>query len=397
MKTLMIAPQPFFQPRGTPFSVLHRLKALTQLGYKIDLLTYHLGADVEIDGVSIYRIPRIPFIKKIAIGPSKNKVILDVYLILKAITMLRNGNYDLIHSHEEAGIFATYLAKIFGTLHLYDMHSSLPQQLSNFKFTRSKLLISWFEKLENYTIKNAAAVITICPEMFNYVKRMFPNQYNTLIENVADNSLVFQTQPNSIHIKEKEKTNGELIVLYTGTFEPYQGIDLLIESSTRVIQQVDNVKYVLVGGIPTQVETYKNKVKALNLDKYFVFTGSISPEEVPQYIEDSDILVSPRTDGNNTPLKIYSYLRSGKPIVATKHITHTQVLNSEVSILTDCTPEAFGEGVISVLKNADLRKKLGNKAKKLAEEKYSYQSFLNKTKEVYDYLEKQLEIRRRVH
>ncbi|MCH7624768.1 MAG: glycosyl transferase family 1, partial [Chloroflexi bacterium] len=48
MKILMLAPQPFLEPRGTPFSVLGRLKALSQLGHKVDLVTYHLGSDVEI-------------------------------------------------------------------------------------------------------------------------------------------------------------------------------------------------------------------------------------------------------------------------------------------------------------------------------------------------------------
>ena len=46
-----------------------------------------------------------------------------------------------------------------------------------------------------------------------------------------------------------------------------------------------------------------------------------------------DILVSPRIRGTNTPLKIYSYLRSGKPIVATDLLTHTQVLSPDVARL----------------------------------------------------------------
>jgi len=390
MRILMIAPQPFFQPRGTPFSVLHRLKALSKLGYEVDLLTYHLGEDVEIDGVTIYRIPGVPFVKNIAIGPSKRKIVLDLYVFFKAISMLRQGNYELIHSHEEAGFFATYLAKKFKTLHLYDMHSSLPQQLSNFKFTRSGLIRTIFEKLEGYTIRNADAVITICPELFYYVKELFPDKYNMLIENVADNSLVFDSQKNGQpDLRAKLKTNGASIVLYAGTFEPYQGIDLLIDSSKSVIEKHPNVRFLLVGGNSEQVEFYKKKVAALKVEQHFEFTGSVLPQEVPAYIEASDILVSPRIEGNNTPLKIYSYLRSGKPIVATDHLTHTQVLNKEVSVLTDCTPSAFGEGVLQVLQQPELRERLGSSAQKLAEEKYSYDVYLQKTRDIMTYLENQ--------
>jgi hypothetical protein len=71
MKILMIAPQPFFQPRGTPISVLHRLNTLSKLGHKIDLVTYHLGQNIPFENVNYHRIPNIPFIKKINVGPSK--------------------------------------------------------------------------------------------------------------------------------------------------------------------------------------------------------------------------------------------------------------------------------------------------------------------------------------
>jgi len=135
----------------------------------------------------------------------------------------------------------------------------------------------------------------------------------------------------------------------------------------------------------------KKTVSEMNLDNYFVFTGSVLPEEIPGYIDMCDVLVSPRIEGNNTPLKIYSYLRSGKPIVATNLITHTQVLNDEVSVLTDCTPEAFGTGVLNILNQDDLRKRVTENAQKLAKDKYSYESYLEKTKDVFDYLEKQLE------
>ncbi|NIV93219.1 glycosyltransferase [candidate division KSB1 bacterium] len=386
----MIAPQPFFQPRGTPFSILHRLKALSKLGYQIDLLTYHLGENVAINGLTIHRIPDVPVIKSVAIGPSKTKVVLDIFLFVKAVKMLAEHNYDLIHSHEEAGFFVTYLSRKFRTLHLYDMHSSLPQQLSNFKFSKSKLLLRMFEKLEAWTLENADAVITICPELFNYVEKRFPNKENTLIENVADNSLVFADTNSGQSVDKKIRSNGETVILYTGTFEPYQGIDLLIDASRKVVEKVRSLRFVLVGGKPEQVELYKKKVTELKLEGHFIFTGSVLPQEVPAYVAAADILVSPRVEGNNTPLKIYSYLRAGKPIVATNHITHTQVLNPDVSMLTDCTPEAFGNGVISLLESAELRQQLGENARKLAEEKYSYDSYLNKTKDVYSYLEERL-------
>jgi glycosyltransferase involved in cell wall biosynthesis len=113
----------------------------------------------------------------------------------------------------------------------------------------------------------------------------------------------------------------------------------------------------------------------------------VKPGMVPQFLDVADILVTPRIEGNNTPLKIYSYLRSGKPIVATKHITHTQVLNDEVAILTDCNANAFAEGLIKIIEDQKLRQKIAGNAKELADEKYSYESYQQKTKSIYNFLE----------
>jgi glycosyltransferase involved in cell wall biosynthesis len=93
-----------------------------------------------------------------------------------------------------------------------------------------------------------------------------------------------------------------------------------------------------------------------------------------------DILVSPRLRGTNSPLKIYSYLRSGKPIVATRHITHTQILSDSVSVLAEPNPEAFADGMLSILDDKSQQKRLVTAAQQLADEHYSYDDYLQKTK-----------------
>jgi hypothetical protein len=66
-------------------------------------------------------------------------------------TILRvalRGRYDAIHSHEEMGLVGVWLSRWLRVPHLYDMHSSLPQQLSNFKFSGSRLLRRTFDAVE---------------------------------------------------------------------------------------------------------------------------------------------------------------------------------------------------------------------------------------------------------
>src|SRR5690348_2298086 len=55
MRMLMIAPQPFFEPRGAPLCVNQHIQALLELGYEIDLITYPLGQNLSHPNLHIYR------------------------------------------------------------------------------------------------------------------------------------------------------------------------------------------------------------------------------------------------------------------------------------------------------------------------------------------------------
>ena len=153
MKALVVTPQPFFSPRGTPFSVYYRTLISAELGLKIDLLTYGEGQDVDIPGVRIIRIPRFGFLGNVKVGPSVLKLFLDIFVMIWTIGLLLWNRYDFIHAHEEAVFFCRFLKPIFRFKLVYDMHSSLPQQLTNFQFTNSKLLISFFKKLEDSCLR----------------------------------------------------------------------------------------------------------------------------------------------------------------------------------------------------------------------------------------------------
>ena len=104
MRILMIAPEPFFEPRGTPFSEFHRIRALTALGHQVDLVTYPFGEDVSMPGLRVIRALRPPFVHRVKIGPSAAKFPLDALLTLTAFRVGLTGKYDVIHSHEEGGV-----------------------------------------------------------------------------------------------------------------------------------------------------------------------------------------------------------------------------------------------------------------------------------------------------
>ena len=85
-------------------------------------------------------------------------------------------------------------------------------------------------------------------------------------------------------------------------------------------------------------------------------------------------------------MKIYSYLGSGKPILATRLPTHTQVLDNKVACLCDPMPDHFAEGIIKLVNDQGLCRKLGENGKNLAHEKYSIETYREKLAVFYQNL-----------
>lgn len=382
MKILMLAPEPFFQPRGTPISIYFRIKALSDLGHNVDLITYHLGEDKRINGLKILRIPDLFSIKIIKIGPSFTKIPLDFLLLCKATWQMMKKRYDLIFSHEEAGWFGTALAKIWGIPHIYDMHSSLPQQLENFGFSRSKLIKMIFLRLERFVLKNSKAVIVICLDLEAKLKELGFEAKARLLENFIDFEYPEISEDEIRKKREEYAPEGGKIVLYVGNFQPYQGIPFLLEAAEKI--RDGRVNFLLVGGGSADVEKMKRMAMYLSISDRVHFTGQVAPSKVPLFISLGDVLVSPRRSGTNTPLKIYSFLKSGKPVVATNLWTHTQVLNNKISVLVEPEVESLAKGIYFALFNEEAKER-ARAAREMADREFTYPRY---KKIISDVLEK---------
>jgi glycosyltransferase involved in cell wall biosynthesis len=382
MRILMIAPEPFFEPRGTPFSEFHRIRALTDLGHEVDLVTYPFGQDVSMPGLRVFRCARPPFVRDVKIGPSAAKVPLDALLAVSTLRRAFAGSYDLVHSHEEGGVIGVLLARLLRVPHLYDMHSSLPQQLSNFAFTGSRVIRGIFQIAERLMIRWSRVVIVICPALMDTARTVDPSARIVLIEN-APGSAEGEPTPDQARAVRTNLgfSSATPIVLYTGTFEAYQGLDLLFAAMADIKRVRPDARLVLVGGKPHQVQEAQKQGRAAGVDDVTLFTGERPAGEIPAYLLAADVLVSPRSRGTNTPLKIYQYLRSGRPIVATRLLTHTQVLSDETAILTEATPGAVAQGVLLALGNPDRAVQIGQRARHLADTKYSYAAYLENTRQ----------------
>jgi len=380
----MLAPEPFFEPRGTPFSEYHRIKALGELGHHVDLVTYPIGRNVPLPNLRIFRAMRPPGVAKVRIGPSPTKLVLDGLMLLTIARRVATTRYDAIHSHEEMGLVGVWLARLLRIPHLYDMHSSLPQQLSNFKYSKSSALRRLFVWAEDQMVHGSDVVITICQELQDTVGEMGAGDRALLIENVMGGDVEEAPSLTAGGVRAAWGIPLDApLALYTGTFEAYQGVELLINAAAKMAASHPRARVLVVGGEPAQVDAARRQAAAAGASSLMIFTGQQPAREIPAFVQACDILVSPRIRGTNTPLKIYSYLRSGKPIVATNLLTHTQVLSPDVCRLVDVDAGAFAAAVTDLIDRPQERARLAQAAAALAAAKYSRQVYVRRTAEAY--------------
>jgi glycosyltransferase involved in cell wall biosynthesis len=333
-------------------------------------------------GLRVFRSMKPPFVQHVKIGPSLAKIPLDALLTLTVVRRLLSERYDAIHSHEEGGLIGAVLAAGLRIPHLYDMHSSLPQQLSNFAFSRSKLIRRVFLTIERFMIRRSRVVIVICPSLMDTVKEIEPSARAVLIENAPGSGDEQATDADAARVRASLGVADDVpLIVYTGTFEAYQGLDLLFEAMALVKAGRPDARLVLAGGNPDQVAAARELTARADIADVTTLTGERPASEIPGYLRAADVLVSPRSRGTNTPLKIYQYLRSGTPIVATRLLTHTQVLSDDTAILTDAAPRSFADGILRAIADPGGARSIGEQAKRLAETKYSYEAYLEKTRQ----------------
>ena len=382
MNVLFLAPHPFYQDRGTPIAVNLLLRVLSERGEVVDVITYHEGSDVQYDGMTLYRISRLPFVQDVRPGFSIKKLICDAVMAVRTLQQLRRKQYDVIHAVEESVFIALLLRMIFKIPYVYDMDSSLAQQMVE-KHSALGPLLSLFTYLESLAVKYAKAVVPVCDALGDLAVNHGAGKVCVL----HDVPLLENSQgPECENIDTSEIPNDRFIVMYVGNLEVYQGIDLLLDSFSQVTAKVEHVELVIVGGAEPDIQKYQHKSRALGIEERVSFLGPKPISGLALFLARADVLVSPRGKGNNTPMKLYSYLQSGKPIVATNLPTHTQVLDEQVAILAEPLPDSFAQGLLRLIEDDDLAEKIGQAGKQLVEEKFSYNAFREKVNNLYNWL-----------
>jgi glycosyltransferase involved in cell wall biosynthesis len=342
---LVVAPQPFYQDRGTPIALRQVLTALSELGRRVDLVTYPVGLDVPVPGLRLFRAANPLGYTSVPIGFSLRKLVLDVPLIGTLSARLATERYACVHAVEEAAFPAALLARRHRLPLLYDMQSSMAEQLSRLPLLHSAPGRRLLDGAERWLVRRSTLVVTSAG-LASRVGAMAPG--------TPVREWHFPSAPGEADPADVERLRARLgvtgpgpVILYSGTFEAYQGLDELVESIPLVLARAPSARFVLVGA--QGVEGLPARAAALVAAGTLRVVDRQPRDGMATFLAMADVLVSARAYGGNLPLKIFDYLAAGRPIVATDIPTHRSVLSEERAVLVEPTAAALAEGIAGLL------------------------------------------------
>lgn len=287
--------------------------------------------------------------------------------------IIKTYKIDIIHTHNARPGFFAVLA--FKRPFIIEMHAIY--EMAIYKLVMTRVLYLLADKIvvlaqssKNFLIKR-----------YNFIKDkivVIPNGINLeRFDVLKDNEI-----RSRYNIREK------YIVGYTGTFFPWQGVEYLVKAIPYVLNEIKDVKFLLVGYGP-EFEFIKELLYKMELEAKVILTGKVSPEEIPNYIASMDIFVIPRPSTLATetalPLKLLEAMAAGKSIIATEMggLSEVIVHNENGILIPSPEPEELAKKISYLLLHPEVRERLGISARDSVCKKYNWEKSVQKMYHLY--------------
>jgi glycosyltransferase involved in cell wall biosynthesis len=372
LKILMLAPTPYFSDRGCHVRIYEEARALTGLGHEVRIVTYHLGRDMT--GIPVIRIPRIPWYRKLAAGPSWHKPYLDILLLFKAAAAARSFRPDIIHAHLHEGAFlGLFLKKLLHIPLVFDCQGSLTGEMLDHSFIRSgTLLFRLFRALERIVNNGADFTITSSRSGADELVRSW-GVSSARVKGVIDgvDTATFRPFAQPDARRALNLPIGRPTVVFLGVLNHYQGVDLLLEVA-KILKARGTAPLFLVMGFPE--ETYRTRAETEGIGGLVTFTGRVDYRTTPLYLCAGDLAISPKISLTEANGKLFNYMASGLPTVVFDNPVNREIMGDTGVYAKPGDAVDFADRIEELLNDPDRRRELSAKVREKAQQDHSWRS-----------------------
>ena len=361
----------------------HLCKRLVKRGHDVTVFTtdvYNESSRIKykdnpdiVDGIKIYRFRNI-----------SNWLAWKRYptpLSLVPIAKRKIKEFDVIHIHGSRSpidVPIYHYAKKYNIPYILQAHGSLPRIVEKQKLKKLYDIFFGYKIL-----RKASKVIALTStEAEQYKKVGVDEDKIEIVPNGIDLS-EYENLPQKGDFRSKYSIkDDEKIILYLGRMHAIKGIDLLVEVFSDLVEDLDNVKLVIVGPDDGFLSTLKRQIEDLKIDDKILLTGPLYERNKLEVYVDADVYVLPSVY-DTFPVTVLEACTCGTPVIVTDRCGIADFVDGKVGYVVEYDKEQLRDAICKVLNEEKLRKQFGENGKKLVMEQFTWSKIVKQLENVY--------------
>lgn len=364
---ILLTPARFYPYAGGVENYAYYLsRELVKSGHQVKIICAKEPKDSKVTNNGI-KLERLDYIGKIA---NTNITPTLPYHILKE-------DFDILHTHLPTPWSADWSA-------LVSLGKMKPLVLSYHNDIVGDGIASYIAKGYNLTalkfvLKTASKIIISHYNYFKFSPHL--KDYQEKIEIIPNGVDIGRFSPG--------KTEAEDTIFFLSLldeFHKYKGLDYLLESMKLVKKEIPRVK-LKVGGGGRLLQYYKERAAYLGLEKNVDFAGYIPIERVPEHYRNCNLFVLPSISASQEGFGIVSLeaMACGKPIVTTDIVGTAEDIKKYNSgiVIKPMDTKGLANAIIRILQDKKEAEKMGERGRKLVEEKYTWENISKDIEDIY--------------
>jgi glycosyltransferase involved in cell wall biosynthesis len=349
-------------------------ETLARRGDRVDVVSLRQNGQPArgiINGVHVFRIQRRVVNERSKFSYLGRLLLFFIRSMAFLSVQQMKERYDLVHVHSvpDFEVFAAVVPKLTGSKIILDIHDLVPEfYLSKFSGTERSLTFRLLTTVERISARFSDHVIAA-----NHIwekrlqNRSVKESKCTTILNFPDTE-IFQA-------RGRTRTDNRFVILYPGTLNYHQGIDIAIRALALIKDQVPEAEFHIYGS-GEQLNPLKALVKELELEKRVFLMGTKPLHEISSVIENADLGVVPKRSnsfGNEAfSTKILEFMSLGVPVVVPDTAIDSYYFNNSVVKFFRANDEqSLADAILLMIKNPELRQKFTRDASEFVR-KYSW-------------------------
>lgn len=370
---------PIFGKKGASIHVQEIIRALLKRGDQVSLFAAKLGGAVpeDLQEIEVFSFDTTASASA-GHDDATNQREAQAQCVAEALhqQMLCCGLFDLVY--ERYSLWSTAGCR-YAEEHQIPCITEVNAPLILEQAAHRRLIdVDRAHEIEQQVFTRSSSIIAVSKEVALYIEASTSDVAPVTVIANGVNIERF-TSPRDAGLKHDKD---EITIGFVGTLKPWHGVDLLIHAFAEVHRQRPKTRLMIVGDGPMR-ESLEHLTQELEIAKAVDWIGSVDAATVPSFVAQFDIAVAPYPKLEEfyfSPLKLFEYMASGVPVVASRIGQICEFVDEDVDgLLVDAGDVAqLADALCVLVENPEQRKLLGEKGRAKAVQHFDWSNVLRR-------------------